>query len=399
MEFTIEKEFFLGAIQRLCGLSKNESPNYEHVGEISIKAEKDRLLLGASNGFISAVQELKDDSLLSIIKEGETVIIGSKLQSIIKSVNEKQRVKIKTTSENLVREIIGQKRKLTVPIYPKKASVSLETIEGKEFSVPADIFNGSIREIIPCVGEGEYNPVYKNVFIEFRKGETRFVCGDGSLFAIICNQDNSNKHIKTDNERNGYIIPSLQAILLPALFEEATVIRGTFSKKTYYFETDTGLKVLVNGIPLEHVSYIPYEKQSDRIAERIVSVEADFKSLSQVVADMDAIRDREYEKRYDCIPVHFTVKDDELTFKSDFTNKLECSIPAHNFKSYDGETVECQDDYALTIFSEIVKFGSSDSYELSFLGKDDVVFCSFPNDPEERKRIVFFTTVADPNEE
>ena len=54
-----------------------------------------------------------------------------------------------------------------------------------------------------------------------------------------------------------------------------------------------------------------------------------------------------------------------------------------------------EDNFPLGIFSQVLKLGNSDMYELSFLSPGDIIFCRFKDDPAARERTVFFGPVVD----
>jgi len=55
MEFTMDRDLFLPVLKRICAVSKSGAKDYERYGMISLKAEKERVLVSASNGYIHAV--------------------------------------------------------------------------------------------------------------------------------------------------------------------------------------------------------------------------------------------------------------------------------------------------------------------------------------------------------
>jgi len=84
----------------------------------------------------------------------------------------------------------------------------------------------------------------------------------------------------------------------------------------------------------------------------------------------------------------------ELTAKSEFTNAIECVLPIENLRFYrpeDGLT----EDYPLSVFPQVLKFGSSDRYEFSFLGQRDTVFCKFFDDGNDCTRLMLFGPVVE----
>jgi len=402
MEFTIDRDLFLPVLKRICAVSKSGAKDYERYGMISLKAEKERVLVSASNGYIHAVQEIKDENKVAVIKTGEAVVKGNLLYDIVDAAGEDNRLKIvkegKTeTSGHLTRTILGQKRKVSIPFMPVDADVELpEVVSKNKFIVLSDIFLASTKEVLPFAGEEEYKERYKFVYVEFWQEETRFVATDGSKVAIIINKDDMNsKRFKSAEECKGYIIQASQAAVLCELFDEPSKITGTFSPMSYLFETDTGLRIVLVGIQLEYADYLPYAVQRRRFDERSASAEVSSETLAGVVADMRAVRDISWEKIHNAIPIKIEIKKDEIWATSTFSNILECSMKMENYKKHK-DADPFIEEYPLGAFDTLLKFGgTSQQYEFSFLGKRDVIFCKFLDDNPNRPRLLFFGPVVD----
>jgi len=472
MEFTITRELFLPLLENMCLIGKNGRKTFEQTGQLSIKAEKDkkRLLLFSSNGYIKALQEVKDEDKLSVIKDGECVVSADFIMKLVKHSDTDSRVKIKSDGKNLLRDIVGQKRRLKIPIFPENPSFKLAELSGKTiFTINKDLFKKSVEAVCPNAGNEEYKPAYNQLFIQFNKQEKTeniFVCGDGEKFAIVMNghvpedeeKEDSNKRclravndetiLIEDVEINGkplqikgkedfitiddslrkqlesstcfkallknkkveevdeeqeekqfsnHIVPALQAMILADLLNDTKNIKIIFSEKSYHFLTDSGLSASLEGTPLEFNDYVPYRMQLNRFENRIFSFELDNNSLCKIVSDLEAVEDTEYERRHNAIPITLLFKADEtkLTYQSSFTNEIDCSIPLKNFNSYGSNHIKFSDTYALKLFRDILKFGNSDQYELSFLGEGDIVFVKFLDDDPSSKRILFFAPVSE----
>lgn len=401
MEFTVERNLLLPYLECLNVVGKNPSKTFDRVDHLSIKAEKDRLLLSASNGYVTALQEVKDDNKLSVINEGTAVVSTSTMMKMFKSSPEDARIDISTDDKALHRKIIGKKRDLKVPLLPVEPAIELKKVSSKQsFSIPADVFVSSVAEVAPWASLEEYKDKYRQLFFEFSATETRFICGDGSRFAIVVNKDSSNESKFNNGDNKGYIIPAVQATILEGMIKNSDVKRLniTFGTSSYLFETDAGLSVLLEGVPLDYADYIPYRMQSDRLDKRIVSIEVSGSELKDIISDMESVRDSDYEKKHSCIPVRMTVNDGTLSLKAKFTNEFDFSVNGTEFKTY-GETKTVFDEYDMNIFGELNKFGKSDRYEFSFTGNRDIVFCRFLDDTEVRNRLVFFAPVAETTQE
>ena len=94
-EFTIERDFLAPALERLVAVCKNQRKGYEKFEQLSIKVEKDRLLLSTDNGFLKAVQEIKDEDKLAVIEEGECVVDANFMRNIVNSTHSDTRLQFK----------------------------------------------------------------------------------------------------------------------------------------------------------------------------------------------------------------------------------------------------------------------------------------------------------------
>jgi len=111
---------------------------------------------------------------------------------------------------------------------------------------------------------------------------------------------------------------------------------------------------------------------------------------------MEAIRDTDYEKRKGCIPITVSLSQDVLKCKTEFLNTLDASVGIEKYENHNGDG-EMEDNFASILFSNVLKFGNSNCYEFSFIGKNDIVFCRFMDDDENHKRIVFFAPIVETN--
>lgn len=398
MEFTVMKKVLSPVLERLVCVVSSERQSYEKLDYLSIKAEKDKLLLSTSNGYIKALQTIACDDSLHIEKEGQAVVSVKRMLGIIDAAGDDDRIDIKSDGKNnLVRNIIGQKRSIKIPVIPEPADVELKKVNAKSnFDISANLFCDGVNQIIPWAGVEEYKQKYKQMYIEFKKEETRFVCGDGEKFAIIINKDNTNESKFKDKEQSiGHIIPATQAKILSKLFSDMSVVNITFGQTTYLFKTGE-LEVVLDGVPADYLEYLPYQNQLKRLDnnEMKFSAQISGSTYGSLVSDMESIRDSDYEKRSGCIPITLTLSAAGMSCKTEFLNVFESSVESENFKAY-GDEKEITDNYAIGLFSDVLKFGNSNSYEFSFMGTTDLVFCKFLDDPEESKRVVFFAPVAE----
>ncbi|MFA6088610.1 MAG: hypothetical protein WC755_01985 [Candidatus Woesearchaeota archaeon] len=398
MEFTVTKKLLSPILERLVYVVANERQAYDKLDYLSIKAENDKLMLATSNGYIKALFTLVNGESLSINSPGDAVVSVKRMRDIVDAAGDEDRLDIKSDGKtNLSRNIIGQKRSIKIQVIPEPADVELKKVNSKvNFQISSNLFCDCVDQIIPWAGVEEYKQKYKQMYMEFKKEETRFVCGDGEKFAVIINRDNSNTEKFENNEKsNGYIIPAEQAKILSRLFSDTTSINMIFGQTTYLFKSDN-IQVIIDGIPIDYINYLPYNKQIERLSSRKFSAQISGTIYSSLVQDMESIRDSEYEKRRGCIPLNINLSSSGLSCKTNFHNVFESSIELDKFESFAQEK-ELSDDYAIGLFSDVLKFGNSNCYEFSFMGKDDLVFCKFLDDPEESKRIIFFAPVAESN--
>jgi len=403
MELTVTKKLLSPILDRLVNVSSNERATFERLGYLSIKAEENQLLLSTGNGFIKALHTIPCDDSLCIIKQGQAVINVRTMSNIINAAADDERIEIKATENKsdgkhyLSRNIIGQKRNIRIPLIPEPADVELKKVSGKNvFEINSSLFFNGVKQVAPWAGVEEYKAKYKQVYIEFRKNETRFVCGDGGKFAVVINKDDTNNSKFTEEtDYKGYIIPAEQARILSSLFEDMPTVSITFGQTNYLFKSD-GLKVVLDGIPQDYVDYLPYTIQLDRFDKREVSAQITGTALKALVADMEAIRDSDYEKRKGCIPVKFSLSEGGLKCTTDFLNVYDGSFEVDKYERHSGE-YEIEDKFAMMLFSNVLKFGNSNCYEFSFMHKGDLVFCRFMDDDENSQRIVFFAPIVETN--
>ena len=401
MEFTIARDLIAPHVDRVIAVCKNERKGYDQFKQIAIfAAEKDRLFLRTSNGYLTAIQEVKDEGgKISVIKTGQCAVDGSKLSRIIHAGGAGSLLRFKTDGTNaLSREVIGEKRKVKIPQFAEKIGLDLVDVgKSKNFKIPQDVFIDSCKTVQPHIGSEDFKPHYHFLFIEFHQNNVMFIGGDGSRFVIVDNPGNWNSSVLKTDDKMGYIIHRLQSLMLPTLFNDCSNIHISFGQDAYKFTNDNGLTVTLEGIPRDFAKYVPYNVQASRLLERKVSLQLDRNVMAGICADMDAIIDPAYEKSHNVIPVLVTANKNEanISYASEFTNSMEATVSTSDFSTHNGDVDSFEDEYAMRYFLDLWRFKSSDIYEMNFLGEKDIVICRFLDNGEVSRHLMFFVSTVD----
>lgn len=235
-------------------------------------------------------------------------------------------------------------------------------------------------------GAEEYDPRYRQMYVDYLEGETRFVCGDGPRWGIVTHVNDLNKEWFAKNTPSdhsgdpfhvGYIIPAAQArSLRDLLADQETVLEVRHGKDRYQFQTDFGMEIILEGVPYSVNDYVAYTVQTNRRPEAIFTMDVGRKELSEFCRMLNAVTDTEKGKK-EILSCMWTAQADKMRWDAlgDLSTEWETLEVTPN-----GAPEEpISGDFSFRFFPEILAVGEGDVVRFHFMGSGDVVFAELLN--------------------
>lgn len=368
MKVQINKDDLVDVLEKMYIVStKSLIPNFEKVGRVTIEVKKSgRAVFTSSNGCLMAQQEADAQSGF---EQGKCTTDSIRLRNAVKKIATKSPsdpIEFSVSDDTLVIRDAGSKRRKMVKLpvemgeKPHHDTEIVKRPDGDSLFMKSDDFGRGFRAVIPFQSKATYPPKYQTVYMHWKGNETRMICGDGALFAIMSFPRHSKDSHKREFKR---AIITSQLTVIANLFgisiEDADIdtnapqdIEMIWKDKTTLWLKSGKLEVLARGLP--EIDYINYESNAYRLSEARALVDIKQSDLKEVTDMLTALQDKqraEQGKTHSCfvtVPsspghIRFDIKKAQGKFQCEY------EIPAEYYDLGDQPSFKCC--YAHLFFS------------------------------------------------
>lgn len=340
MKVQINKDVLASALEKMYNVStKSLMPNFNFTGKVTIEVKSSgRAVLTASNGCLTAQQEIETHS---VTDQGICTTDSVRLRNAVNKIlteSESDPIELATTDDGLVIKDAKSKRRKMVKL-PQETSHHNTTIvkkpDGDSFFIESDHFREGFRAVTPFQFGGTYPPVYQTVYMHWIGKETRMVCGDGAMFAIMSFPRSPKDSHKREFKRT--IIISQLSVIASLVDDATSDIEMIWKDKTTLWIKSDKIEIIARGLP--DIDYVNYETNANRFDEAKAYADIKHSDLKEVTDLLVSLQDKEradQAKVYSCFmktpstPGH--VRFDIRKTQGKFQCEYEVPVEYYNLK-------------------------------------------------------------------
>lgn len=421
MKFTIKKGHLLDALERMKEVStRGVKQDFDTANTVFIVSSEKKVEFFATNGYMQARFEVtkETDSIYSCELPGKISVDVSVVSGIVSVIGGKSvDIALSVFVENDVLYIQDTssktKKKVKIQTLNKDFTFNVSKPKsGTSFTLSCSDFLEGISVVGKYAAKFAYKIIYQMACLHIVKSKTkseiRFVCGNGSRFAIYC-KDVSLPNIK-DDEDHKYIIPIDQAAIISSILDGAENVDFVYkNEQCCYIRPHNGMELLLEGIPNE--KYVSYEQLAFKSDEAKAILDIKHDDFIEAMAVVKSVRDKDAEsgeqkKKFQSC--RFTCKDNVLEFNVD-ENKYQCEYscevnfyPVKDIQKYSSlYSAEFLGDVAFSSDQSYVRFYCIDEakviiarpVELDDKSKDEFG-CPAVKENLDKSKLLFFFTAA-----
>lgn len=304
MKFTVQKKLIDDALGRLYEVAtKGLKAEFKMVHRITIKAKSDSIVMLASNGYTDAQCDITGDGYKMGV-EGIVTLDATKARDIVRATgqsgdDELEFEKIEKSDSTFLRVRNTSKHKSAkgkkftwarLPVLSQDHGFTI-SLPRKSFkhTLKAETLSSAFNAVARYKSPMQYEPKYLVLCIHFLPEETRFICGDGGLFAVL-NSPNASTNSAVDEEGEQYVLPAEQSSIVAQIIEGKTDAAVYFKDaQSCCIEVD-GLRLLVKGIP--DVKYIAYQDHAYNFDKAKAVADIPREELQNALQLMGAVEDK-----------------------------------------------------------------------------------------------------------
>ena len=391
---------------------------------ITLKANKDSLMLYASNGNMDAQCEITKG--LQIEQEGIATLDANKSYSMVSAVNRSDDAKLEfekttkgdSTSLRIRDTSVKRKAWAKLPVKSVDHVFSLPTPrKGFKHSLSAPTLSEALGIVARYKDYMQYEPVHLVVCMHFLPECNRFICGDGGLFGCL-EYKNTTTNSDVDADGAKYILPADQASIISHLVQDkkdATIFYK--DPQSCSIESDN-IKLLVKGIP--DIRYVEYQDYAYKHADASAVVDIPREEFRRCLDLIGAAEDLDIKEEGSYHSCTFEVADNGVLDFAVLDGKFQCETQC-SVKFYEASSSSFKSEYAYDILASVANAGKSSVLRFYAIDPDGVVIIepididpdSKGEDPktpdahapiridkvDEPQLILFFTSVESDDEE
>jgi len=341
MKVQIEKDVLVRALDKMVDVStKALVPDFNETGRVTIEVKPNKILFTSTNGHLIA--NLEVNTGFSIKEVGKATTDSVKLRDSVKRiVTESVSSLIEISDKNevfIASDSSGKRKKLVkLPTYShhKKIEIRKPADSDSRF-FETDHFIKGVRSVSPFQWGKGYKLHYQCVLFHWLEKETRFVCGDGAIFAIMTMPKNPKETTKKEVKRLAQVD---QLLVITSIIEDSKEVELCWGKDhIIYIKADNGLELVLKGTP--QVQYIAYDNNAFRFDEAKAFVDVEVKMLKEVADLIGVLRDEERISQGKTHATLFEASSDNSNLLFKVTNKqgkfqCEYEIPAQYYNVKD----------------------------------------------------------------
>lgn len=349
MKVQINKDVLVSALDKMYSVStKALVPNFNFTGKVTIEVKASgRAVLTSSNGCLTVQEEIE-------LSDGQTSTKGicttdsvRLRNSVIKILTETPSDPIELSQENdtlFIRDAVSKRRKLVkLPVETNHHNTHImKKPDGDSLFMEAEHFVHGFRSVSPFMSRSTFPPKYQTILFHWTGKETRMVCGDGAVFAIMtCPRHSQDSH-KREVKRT--LIVSQLAVIANLFESTSEKIEMVWKDKTTLWLCSGKTEILARGLP--DIDYINYESNGYRFQEAKAFADIEQVRLKEVTDLLVSLQDKEIAeqgKPYSCI-MQVPSSPGNMRFdirKSQGKFQCEYEIPAEYHDLGDQPSFEC----------------------------------------------------------
>lgn len=348
MKVQINKDVLVKTLERMHTVSTRALiPNFSFTGRVTVEVKSSgRVIFTSSNGCLTVREEVDacDNSDKGKFTTDSVRLRDAVTKIITESADDP--IEFCATDDALtIRDVKAKRRKMVkLPLDSAHHSTKfMKKPDGDSFFIKSSRFNEGFRAVSPFASKGSYPPQYQTILMHWVGKETRMVCGDGALFAIMSFPRNSDDTHRREFKRT---IPVSQFAVVSSLLEDATsdIEMIWKDKPTLWFQSDN-IEIMARGLP--DIDYINYENNSYRTEEAKAYADIKGSDLREVTDLLVSLQDKEraeqMAKTHSCfikVPsspghIRFDIRKSQGKFQCEY------EIPANYYDLGDQPSFEC----------------------------------------------------------
>ena len=378
MKLKIRKDRLLECVNKAFVVAtRSPKADYDMIDKVTVTVGSDEVLFETSNGHLDMrckVLKSDDANIVDGTEEGQFTVKASKFREFVKNLP------TDSLSSPLILEEDGDMLKICdAARKSRKAKMSRDSRhfdfkipsvpKSESFVLEQDFFSRALSKVAPFAADPTaYKVKYTLACMHFLKNETRFVCGNATVFSVF-GIESVNDSVK-DDEGVMKVLPCSQALIVRELTANANKITFAWDKKSEKCHVcpDNGVEIFIKGIPTE--AYPAYHNHAYRMGDAKAIVDVPVNELGQALgfvascSDKDkSLPSKELTLNFDASQENLKLIIDEGSYQSEFD--IRCDY----FKVGSGGTDLFSSRYLLGWLSDIVS--SSDSEYLRFYCLDE----------------------------
>jgi hypothetical protein len=273
-------------------------PEFNNPGKVTVNVQKNKVLFTTSNGFIVVNQTIDDieDPNIANCEPGICTVDAIKFRDSVKNIKTQAPASaIELFDDGQVLQIrdTDSKRKKLVKLPRESqahASDKVKRPDGQTFHFETEHFVKGVTTVAPFKWPGSYDPKFQVILFHWLAKETRFICADGSVFAVFNSPRSSKDKSKAAVERT---ILCDQALVAVSLVEGSQTMEMVWEDKDSLWIKAGNVELIIKGQP--DVNYTKYESHAYRHEEAKSIMDIKIEDLSEVNALLRVLRDKERE--------------------------------------------------------------------------------------------------------
>lgn len=378
MKFTVQKKLMDDALSRLYEVStKGVKADFKMACRITMTVKKSGIVFLATNGYMDAQYDITGDGY-KVETEGVATLDAAKVRDIVRAMGQSGDVELefeKTTKDSStflkVRDTSEIKKrkgpakwtwaKMPVLSQDHGFTISLPR-KGFRHAMKASILSDSLSTVAKYRAVMQYEPLYLVVCMHFLPKETRFICGDGGLFAVMIHHNESINTI-VDDAGEQYLLQAEQASIISHIIKDETDVTIHYKDNHTCNMVAGNLKLTVKGIP--DGPYIAYEEHAYNYGASKAVIDIDREKMKDVLRLLGSLEDESINEEGDYLSWIFdTSESNELTLTVNENKYQGETFLSVNY--YKAGTSEFKSKYAHDIWVKLANAGDGDT--LRFYG-------------------------------
>ena len=347
MKVQINKNILVNALEKMHTVSTRALiPNFSFTGKVTIEVKNSgRAVLTSSNGCLTVQEEVQTHD---VSDKGICTTDSVKFRDAVKLIiteSDDDPIELHIDGDMLVIRDAKAKRRKLVKLPQETSHHNTKVMkkpDGDSFFLNPERFRKGFRAVAPFVSKGSYPPQYQTIYMHWTGKETRMICGDGALFAIMSFPRHAGDSHKREFKRT-ILINQLAVVanILEGITEDIELIWQ--DKTTLWFQAGK-TEILARGLP--DIDYVNYESNAYRTQEAKAYADIKGDDLKEVTNLLVALQDKERAEQAKPYSCYITAPSTPGHIRFDIRKKqgkfqCEYEIPAEYYNLGNQPTFEC----------------------------------------------------------